>query len=196
MMNDIFGNIIAELFGDNPFATKTENKEEKRKESPKPIGRLAALRKKETKDKEEKSKSETESRKATLSKKPLASYNRKKINRGLRKDKDLTINRVISKRFVPTDDEGRYPNADLKNFMDEYKGDTEIEIPSTAIADVKYDPRSRVCYVRYTSGNKWYRFVNMSPEQFKSFMNASSKGRYVQRIMRKRNHDPAYPRTI
>lgn len=128
--------------------------------------------------------------------KELASYNRKKINRGLRKDKDLTINRVISKRFVPTDDEGRYPDADLKNFMDEYKGDTEIEIPSTAIADVKYDPRSRVCYVRYTSGNKWYRFVNMSPEQFRSFMNASSKGRYVQRIMRKRNHDPAYPRTI
>lgn len=131
-----------------------------------------------------------------IKEKETASDDKKKIAKNLRKDKDVIINKLISKRFVPTDDEGRYPNADLKNFMDEYKGDTEVEIPSTAIADVKYDPKSGVCHVKYVGGNKWYRFVNMSPQQFKSFMNSSSKGRYVQRVMRLKNHDPNYPRTI
>ena len=125
--------------------------------------------------------------------KELASDNKKKISKDLRKDKDLTINKLISKRFVTTDDDGK-KGSGLS--LDEYSGDTEVEIPSTAIADVKYDPKSRVCHVKYVGGNKWYRFVNMTPQQFKSFMNASSKGRYVQRIMRIKNHDPNYPRTI
>lgn len=129
-------------------------------------------------------------------KKETASDDKKKIAKNLRKDKDVTINKLISKRFVPTDEEGKYSVTDLKNYLDEYKGDTEVEIPSTAIADVRYDPKTKVCHVKYVGGNKWYRFVNMTPQQFKSFMNSSSKGRYVQRIMRHKNHDPAYPRTI
>lgn len=122
-------------------------------------------------------------------KKELASDNKKKISKDLRKDKDLTINRLISKRFVTTDDDGK-KGSGLS--LDEYSGDTEVEIPSTAIADVKYDPKSKVCHVKYVGGDKWYRFVNMTPQQFKSFMNASSKGRYVQRIMRKKNYDPSF----
>lgn len=126
-------------------------------------------------------------------KKSLASDDTKKIDKKLGKDKDLLIGTLISKRYYGKGSDGHYTDKDaIHNSLDEYSGETEVEIPSTAIKDVRYNPKTRVCYVKYTSGNKWYRFINMSPQQFKAFMDSSSKGRYVQFVMRKKNYDPSF----
>ena len=124
--------------------------------------------------------------------KDLASDNKKKIDKKLRKDKNVAIDKLISKRYYSKGSNGHYTDDDAKMSIDEYDGEQEVEIPSTAIADVKYDPKTKVCYVKYVKGNKWYKFINMSPQQFKTFMNASSKGRYVQFVMRKKNYDPSF----
>lgn len=42
---------------------------------------------------------------------------------------------------------------------------------------------------------KNYHFIDMSPDQFKAYMQSGSKGQYTQE-MRLNNHDPAYPITL
>lgn len=76
--------------------------------------------------------------------------------------------------------QGKYGNAD------HYE-----EVTSTAIADVKYDPSSHICKVKYTTGDTWYDFM-MTPAEFEEFMNADSKGKYVQHVMRQQNLMPGY----
>lgn len=166
-MESIFENILDKLFNDNPLSSRTESKSS----SPKKPAVFTI----------------------DFTRKKLASDDTEKINKRLRKDKDVLINRLISKRYYGKGSDGHYSDDDAThNSLDEYSGETEVEIPSTAIADVKYDPKTQVCHVRYVNGNKWYRFINMSPKQFESFMNASSKGRYVQYVMRKKNRDSSF----
>jgi len=207
LIDDIFGNIFSELFKDNPLGSektsgskttgkgtkraekKTESKAENKttadhsssnssfSPSFSPIQALAQSIRKKTEEK---------------SPKTLSSDDDKKIKRSLRKDKNITIDHLTSKRWLSRGSSGHYSDDDSKMTLNEYEGEQEVEIPSTAIADVKYDPKTRVCHVRYRGGSKWYRFINMSPQQFKAFMNASSKGRYVQFVMRKKNYDPSF----
>lgn len=190
LTDDIFGNIFAELFGDNPLGSAGAKQEtEKPKKTDKtekpnkttasfnPILALAQSIRKKTEEKPSKT---------------LSSGDKKKISRDLRKDKNVTIGNLTSKRWLSRGSNGHYSDDDSKMTLNEYEGEQEVEIPSTAIADVKYDPSTRVCHVKYRGGNKWYRFINMSPQQFKAFMNASSKGRYVQFVMRKKNYDPSF----
>lgn len=186
LTDDIFGNIFAELFGDNPLGgsagakqetEKPKKAEKKTGSSFNPILALAQSIRKKTEEKPSKA---------------LSSGDKKKISRDLRKDKNVTIGNLTSKRWLSRGSDGHYSDDDSKMTLNEYEGEQEVEIPSTAIADVKYDPNTRVCHVKYRGGNKWYRFINMSPQQFKAFMNASSKGRYVQFVMRKKNYDPSF----
>ena len=185
LTDDIFGNIFAELFGGNPLGSATASgvKQESKKTEKKagssfnPILALAQSIRKKAEEKPSKT---------------ISSDDKKKISRNLRKDKNVTIDNLTSKRWLSRGSNGHYSDDDSKMTLNEYEGEQEVEIPSTAIADVKYDPRTRVCHVKYRGGNKWYRFINMSPQQFKAFMNASSKGRYVQFVMRKKNYDPSF----
>lgn len=186
LTDDIFGNIFAELFGGNPLGgsagakqetEKPKKTEKKTSASFNPILALAQSIRKKTEEKPSKT---------------LSSGDEKKISRNLRKDKNVTIGNLTSKRWLSRGSNGHYSDDDSKMSLNEYEGEQEVEMPSTAIADVKYDPSTRVCHVKYRGGNKWYRFINMSPQQFKAFMNASSKGRYVQFVMRKKNYDPSF----
>ena len=186
LTDDIFGNIFAELFGDNPLGgsagtkqgtEKPKKTEKKTGSSLNPILALAQSIRKKTEEKPSKN---------------LSSGDKRKISRDLRKDKNVTIGNLTSKRWLSRGSNGHYSDDDSKMTLNEYEGEQEVEIPSTAIADVKYDPSTRVCHVKYRGGNKWYRFINMSLQQFKAFMNASSKGRYVQFVMRKKNYDPSF----
>ena len=66
-----------------------------------------------------------------------------------------------------------------------------ISKPSTAIQSVKFDPKTGIASVLFTKGKKWYDYV-MNPSQFEDFMNASSKGRYVNEVMHYNNLLPGY----
>lgn len=120
--------------------------------------------------------------------KRLESGETEKIDKQLGKGKEINVGLMNSKRYYGKGSNDSFLDNDATvGSLDEYDGETEVDIPSTAIAEVKYDPKTRVCNVLYVGGKKWYRFENMSPQQFKSFMNASSKGRYVNNVMRVKN---------
>lgn len=65
-------------------------------------------------------------------------------------------------------------------------GDEEIgltsgeakEVASTAIKDIEYDPSSENAKIRYVGGDKQYDFP-MTPDEYKAFLTAPSKGRWV-----------------
>ena len=123
----------------------------------------------------------------------LESGQTKKIENKLKKGKEINVGLMNSKRYYGKGSNGHFTDDDaISNSLDELDGEVEVDIPSTAIAEVKYDPETRVCNVRYVNGDKWYRFEGMSPLQFKSFMNAGSKGRYVNNVMRKKNRAKGY----
>lgn len=130
----------------------------------------------------------------------LNSDERMKIAKRLAQDKKVRIGTLYSERNYK---EGEKPAGDPREWTDDNigRGETEntetIDVPirSTAIDSVEYDPKEKDIYVKYRKGKKRYHFVNMSPQQFKSYMNAGSKGRYTQ-DMRITNHDDAYPVTL
>lgn len=64
-----------------------------------------------------------------------------------------------------------------------------VQVPSSAVDSVRYDPKSHRMWLRYTSGPKEYVF-KVNPSEFRQFMNAGSKGRYTQNVLRKRNRAP------
>lgn len=125
----------------------------------------------------------------------LSSDDKQKIQKRLNKDKDVNVSNLISKRYFSKGSDGHFTDDDAKVSLDEYDGEVEADVKSTAIDDVKYDKKNKVCWVKYVGGRKWYRFINVGMQQFMTFMNASSKGKYVENVMRVKNHDPAFPVT-
>lgn len=167
-MNDIFKNFFSRLFSSN----FTENKDETKKENGRKPGAVI--------------------RSLMYEKKPKI-YNSddlKKIDKQLGKKDEIEVN-PLSKRF--TDDKKG------KNLsMDEYDGKYTVEINSTAIGfPIRYNKKTGEVWLRFKDKDgkptgKWYHYVDMDEDQFKSFMKAASKGRYVTKIMKYKNHDPAY----
>ena len=100
----------------------------------------------------------------------------------------------MSKRY--TDDDVKSDKKKLS--IDEYDGKNTVEIDSTAVGEpIRYNEKTGEVWLRFKDKDgkptgKWYHYTNMDKEQFKSFMKASSKGRYVNFIMKYKNHDPAY----
>lgn len=120
------------------------------------------------------------------------SYDTKKIDKNLNKEKEVDVGHLTSKRYYGKGSDGHYTDDDATvASLDEYDGDTMAEIPSTAVKNVKYDPKTKICSVLFVGGDKWYDY-QMSPQQFKSFMAASSKGRYVNNVMKHKNRMPGY----
>lgn len=176
-MENIFSDVFKNLF-DNPFADKGEEK------------KLVDTKKEDSLTKMLNTWGDnTRKRKQ----KAVESTDTKKIDKELKKDKIIEA-KPMSKRF--TDDDVNDKNKKLS--LDEYDGKNTIEIDSTAIGvPVRYNKETGEVWIRFNGKNgkptgKWYHYVNMSEDQFKSFMKSSSKGRYVNFIMKYKNHDPAY----
>lgn len=117
----------------------------------------------------------------------------KKLNKKLKKGKEVKVNKVISSRYYNPGSNGSFLDDDATvASLDDGGNKIEVEVPSTAVDEVKYDPKTKVCEVKFVSGNKWYKYENMSEQQFQSFMNASSKGRYVNNVMKVQNRAKGY----
>ena len=58
-------------------------------------------------------------------------------------------------------------------------------LDSEAIADLRYEARSRWLFVQFTSGD-WYAYLDVAPEVFTAFEAAPSKGRFFQAQVRDR----------
>lgn len=82
-----------------------------------------------------------------------------------------------------------------KTFDDNYK-EKQISIPSTAIKTIKYNPKSELLSVRFTSGSKTYDYPAVPVEVIQAFLKSPSKGQYFmanihdQYSLYGKNHSP------
>lgn len=133
----------------------------------------------------------------------------KKQNKLLNKKHTVEVGKLISKRILSrNDDTGSYVGGKLtisdnpfteddrkkygKKLSEQIKnkGPVEVQLPSTAIANARFDEDKGAIYITYVGdGGKEYVFQGDRKTWLK-FMNSGSKGRFVQNVMRKYNQAP------
>lgn len=144
-------------------------------------------------------------------KKLLSSLDLKKQNKLLDKNKTVEVGKLISKHaFSRNEDTGSYVGGkvtisdnpftedDRKNYGKKLsermrnRGNepVEVQLPSTAIANARFDEDKGAIYITYVGdGGKEYVFKG-NRKDWLNFMNAGSKGRYVQYVMKVQNQAP------
>ena len=139
----------------------------------------------------------------------LSSLDLKKQNKLLNKNHTVDVATLISKRILSrNDDTGSYVGGKLnisdKPFTEDdrkkygkklseqikNKGPVEVQLPSTAIANARFDEDKGAIYITYVGdGGKEYVFQG-DRKTWLDFMNSGSKGRYVQYVMKVHNQAP------
>ena len=140
-------------------------------------------------------------------KKLLSSLDINKQEKALDKNKTVEVAKLISKRILNRNADsyiGGKLTIDNKPFTaedrDKYakkraeqiknKEPVEVQLPSTAIANARFDEDKGAIYITYVGdGGKEYVFQGDRKTWLK-FMNSGSKGRFVQNVMRKYNQAP------
>ena len=142
----------------------------------------------------------------------LSSLDLKKQNKLLDKNKAVEVGKLISKRILSrNDDTGSYVGGKLdisdKPFTEEDRKNygkklsermknksnepVEVQVPSTAIANARFDEDKGAIYITYVGDSgKEYVFKG-NKKDWLNFMNAGSKGRYVQYVMKVMNQAPS-----
>lgn len=112
----------------------------------------------------------------------------KKVSKALGKDKEILLMKPTSLRSFSRGDDNTYVSGESQ--ID--KGlPTEVEVASSAIAEVKYDPNRNVASIRFVGGDKWYDY-DVTPEEFQQFIDSGSKGRWVSNVWKYENRMPGY----
>ena len=125
------------------------------------------------------------------------------------KNKTVEVGKLISKRALSrNEDTGSYVGGkvtisdnpftedDRKNYgkklseqMKDKSNEPVVQLPSTAIANARFDEDKGAIYITYVGGGKEYVFKG-NKKDWLQFMNAGSKGRYVQYVMKVMNQAP------
>ena len=142
-------------------------------------------------------------------KKLLSSLDIKKQEKAIDKNKNVEVGKLISKRILNrNEDTDSYVGGELtiddKPFTEEDRNNyakkraeqiknkepVEVQLPSTAIANARFDEDRGAIYITYVGdGGKEYVFRG-NKKDWLNFMNAGSKGRYVQYVMKVINQAP------
>ena len=142
-------------------------------------------------------------------KKLLSSLDINKQEKALDKNKTVEVAKLISKRILSrnadtdsyiggkltidnkpftAEDRDKYAKKRAKQIKN--KETVEVQLPSTAIANARFDEDKGAIYITYVGdGGKEYVFQGDRKTWLK-FMNSGSKGRFVQNVMRKYNQAP------
>ena len=141
-------------------------------------------------------------------KKLLSSIDLKKQNKLLDKNKTVEVGKLISKRILSrNEDTGSYIGGQLtidnKPFTaedrDKYakkraeqiknKEPVEVQLPSTAVSNARFDEDEGKIFVTFVGGGTEYVFKG-NKKDWLQFMNSGSKGRFVNYILKKYNRAP------
>ena len=109
------------------------------------------------------------------------SGNEAAISKRLDNNKSINITNPTSYRTYHNVGEGTLNEDDVDVGLTSGKG---AEIASTAIKNIEFDPTTENAKITFTSSDKQYDYP-MTPEEFKSFITADSKGRWVNKEARK-----------
>ena len=138
----------------------------------------------------------------------LSSIDLKKQNKLLDKNKTVEVAKLISKRlFDINNNTGSYVGGkvsiDNKPFTaedrDKYakkrakqiknKEPVEVQLPSTAVSNARFDEDEGKIFVTFVGGGKEYVFKG-DRKTWLNFMNSGSKGRFVNYILKNYNRAP------
>ena len=138
----------------------------------------------------------------------LSSLDLKKQNKLLDKNKTVDVVKLISKRILNrNEDTGSYIGGKLeiddKPFTaedrDNYakkrakqiknKEPVEVQLPSTAVSNARFDEDGGKIFVTFVGGDKEYVFRG-NKKDWLNFMNSGSKGRWVNYILKNYNRAP------
>ena len=138
----------------------------------------------------------------------LSSIDLKKQNKLLNKNKTVEVGKLISKRILSRNadtgsyvggkleiDDKAFTEDDRKNYGKKLseqiknKGPVEVQLPSTAIANARFNEDEGKIFVTFVGGGKEYVFKG-NKKDWLDFMNSGSKGRWVNYILKKYNQAP------
>lgn len=107
------------------------------------------------------------------------------IAKRVEKGKKVNIANPTSYRTYHNVGRGQLNENDVDIGLTSGKG---AEIASTAISNAEYDPETGLAYMTFVGGEHPYEY-KMTPDEWKKFISADSKGRFVAKEM---NHNPHY----
>ena len=113
-----------------------------------------------------------------------------KIKKNVEKNKTVLVYNPLSQRtFFKNPETDSYIDGKIE-VGDEKTSDKEkvVEVVSTAIQSIKYDPKKQRAYVIFKNGNGTEYTYKVSPEEFDDFLNAASKGRHVAKEWNHNKH--------
>ena len=132
----------------------------------------------------------------------------KKQNKLLDKNKTVDVAKLISKRILNrNEDTGSYIGGELtiddkpftKEDRDNYakkrakqiknKEPVEVQLPSTAVSNARFNEDEGKIFVTFVGGDKEYVFRG-NKKDWLNFMNSGSKGRWVNYILKNFNRAP------
>ena len=140
-------------------------------------------------------------------KKLLSSLDLKKQNKILNKKHNVDVATLVSKRILNPNNTGSYIGGDVsiddKPFTaedrDKYakkraeqiknKEPVEVQLPSTAVSNARFNEDEGKIFVTFVGGGKEYVFKG-NKKDWLDFMNSGSKGRFVNYILKKYNQAP------
>ena len=109
------------------------------------------------------------------------SGNEAQIEKAMEKGKSINISNPTSYRTYQNVGRNTLNKDDIDIGLTSGKG---AELASTAIKSIEFDPTSENAKITFTSSDKQYDYP-MTPEEFRSFLTADSKGRWVNKEARK-----------
>ena len=139
-------------------------------------------------------------------KKLLSSLDIKKQEKSIDKNKTVEVAKLISKRILSrnadsyiggkltidnkpftAEDRDKYAKNRAKQIKN--KEPVEVQLPSTAVSNARFNEDEGKIFVTFVGGGKEYVFKG-NKKDWLDFMNSGSKGRWVNYILKKYNQAP------